>query len=145
MRVTVRFSFNRNCLKAQHRALELMQSSKWIENICFPKHFDNFTDEYPILAWFNPLVGKNLEQSQAVQNIVNGTSKPAPYLVFGPPGTGKTVTIVESIKQVWKLNENSHILATAPSNSAADLVAERILQSMPPSQVLRLYSPSRDL
>lgn len=42
----------------------------------------------------------NDEQEQAVQKIVSGSSRPAPYLVFGPPGTGKTVTLVESIKQV---------------------------------------------
>lgn len=42
----------------------------------------------------------NLEQYSAVCNIVAGVSKPAPFLVFGPPGTGKTVTIVEAIKQV---------------------------------------------
>ena len=42
----------------------------------------------------------NEEQEQAVKNIVTGTSRPIPYLVFGPPGTGKTVTIVEAIKQV---------------------------------------------
>lgn len=42
----------------------------------------------------------NLEQYTAVCNIVAGISKPAPYLVFGPPGTGKTVTMVEAIKQV---------------------------------------------
>ncbi len=43
---------------------------------------------------------ENHEQMSAVQHIVAGTSRPAPYLVFGPPGTGKTVTIVEAIKQV---------------------------------------------
>ena len=42
----------------------------------------------------------NSEQQQAVQKILSGSSRPAPYLVFGPPGTGKTVTLVEAIKQV---------------------------------------------
>ncbi len=49
---------------------------------------------------FDQKLEKNAEQKNAVCNIVAGTSKPAPYLVFGPPGTGKTVTIVEAIKQV---------------------------------------------
>lgn len=48
------------------------------------------------------MVQKNPEQCQAVQNIINGTSLPAPYLLFGPPGTGKTVTLVETMLQVSK-------------------------------------------
>ena len=49
---------------------------------------------------FNRQLGGNPEQCQAVQHILAGTSRPAPYLVFGPPGTGKTMTTVEAIKQV---------------------------------------------
>lgn len=49
---------------------------------------------------FDSKLEKNHEQYTAVCNIVAGVSKPAPYLVFGPPGTGKTVTMVEAIKQV---------------------------------------------
>lgn len=44
----------------------------------------------------------NKEQDCAIRHIVAGTSRPAPYIVFGPPGTGKTYTIVEAIKQVCR-------------------------------------------
>ena len=52
---------------------------------------------------FDKKIDENAEQRQAVKNILEGTSKPYPYLVFGPPGTGKTVTVVEAIKQVRML------------------------------------------
>ena len=53
-----------------------------------------------LFSWYDSKIANNEEQKQAVKNIVLGTSHPYPYLVFGPPGTGKTVTLVESIKQV---------------------------------------------
>lgn len=50
--------------------------------------------------WFNKAIEKNPEQQAAVRNIVHNSSQNSPYLVFGPPGTGKTVTLVETILQV---------------------------------------------
>lgn len=40
----------------------------------------------------------NYEQRIAVLNILE--EKDVPYLLFGPPGTGKTYTLVEAIYQV---------------------------------------------
>jgi len=144
MKVTVHFSFNRNSLRNQHRALELIKRNNALANICYPKKFGGFENDIKIPSWFNRLISMNPQQCQAVQNILCGTSKPAPYLIFGPPGTGKTVTIVESIKQIFHLKPESCVLATAPSNTAADLLAERILESVPKSKFIRLYGPSRD-
>ena len=56
---------------------------------------------------FDTKIERNPEQKQTVENILAGTSKPYPYLVFGPPGTGKTVTIVEAINQVKKASFQS--------------------------------------
>lgn len=49
---------------------------------------------------FNRQLENNPEQYAAVQRIVAGSSKPAPHLIFGPPGTGKTITLVEAMNQV---------------------------------------------
>ena len=46
-------------------------------------------------------------------------------LIHGPPGTGKTTTVVELILQAVKL-QNAKILACAPSNIAVDNIIERL-------------------
>lgn len=58
------------------------------------------------------------------------------------PGTGKTVTIVEAIHQLLLRDPEARILACAPSNSAADLIA-RNLMSIGITQLFRLNSLSR--
>ena len=59
------------------------------------------------------------------------------------PGTGKTVTIVEAIRQVLSHNPGAKILACAPSNSAADLIASRLRTGLSPQELFRFYAPSR--
>lgn len=58
--------------------------------------------------------------------------------------TGKTVTVVEAIKQIEKKEATCHILACAPSNSAADLLCKKILVHVDKHSVFRMYASSRD-
>lgn len=63
----------------------------------------------------------NKSQNDAVNSIL--ASKDIAIL-HGPPGTGKTTTIIQALKLLSK-QENT-ILATAPSNAAVDLLTEKL-------------------
>uniref|UniRef100_A0A7N6FF99 RNA helicase n=1 Tax=Anabas testudineus TaxID=64144 RepID=A0A7N6FF99_ANATE len=145
MKFHVEFTINRVTLRLQHRAAELANQYR-LEKVLFPTAptFVSGQTVLPKLKLFDWKLERNPEQYQAVQHIVAGTSKPAPYLVFGPPGTGKTVTLVEAIKQIEKTQASYHILACAPSNSAADLLCRKILEHVDEHKVFRLYASSRD-
>ncbi|XP_066499872.1 putative helicase mov-10-B.2 [Hoplias malabaricus] len=144
MRFTVEFTVNRILLRLQHRAVQLAVQHK-LQDVLFPTRSNAATRKAELsLRLFDRHLEQNIEQYTAVCNIVAGVSKPAPYLVFGPPGTGKTVTVVEAIKQVEKTGANVRILACAPSNSAADQLCEKLLQHVDPYNVFRMYASSRD-
>merc|ERR1719228_78152 len=127
-----------------HRALTLASSLGMVTKVFFPKATTLGTFlGLPNLKFFNPLVEGNPEQRTAVQAIVSKLSGSAPYVVFGPPGTGKTVTLVEAIKQAWRRYPDAHILATAPSNTAADLLTEHLAEHISKEELLRLHAASR--
>ena len=60
-------------------------------------------------------------------------------VIHGPPGTGKTTTIVEIVKTLVEKGER--VLVCASSNAAVDVLTERIAKSNIP--VVRLGNPSK--
>ncbi|KAK9933257.1 hypothetical protein M0R45_020458 [Rubus argutus] len=89
----------------------------------------------------------NEEQICAVEMILGCKGGP-PYVIHGPPGTGKTKTIVEAILQLYKNREKARILVCAPSNSAADHVLEKLLTEkadvvVQENEIFRLNAPTR--
>ncbi|XP_029011902.1 putative helicase mov-10-B.1 [Betta splendens] len=145
MKFNVEFIINRLTLRIQHRAAEMAHAFR-LQKVLFPAASDPspLQTDPPKLRLFDMKLERNPEQYRAVQHIVAGSSKPAPYLVFGPPGTGKTVTLVEAIKQIEKTQDHCRILACAPSNSAADLLCTKILDHVDEFKVHRMYASSRD-
>lgn len=146
MKFRVEFTVNRIPVRLQHRAVHMAVQHN-LKDVLFPVASRSLNPvSPPALRLFDRKLECNFEQYSAVCNIVAGTSKPAPYLVFGPPGTGKTVTIVEAIKQVEKNIPNAYILACAPSNSAADQLCEKLITSehVDACKIYRLYASSRN-
>ncbi|WP_421943743.1 AAA domain-containing protein [Pedobacter sp.] len=79
----------------------------------------------------------NQSQIDAVNKILSANEL---AIVHGPPGTGKTTTLVEAIKAVSKL-EKQKILVVAPSNTAVDLLTEKLAENG--LNVVRVGNPAR--
>ncbi|TEB29940.1 P-loop containing nucleoside triphosphate hydrolase protein, partial [Coprinellus micaceus] len=134
------FQLNRIVLRRQHEALDSPFNQ---ERVFFPtpQHIGKAGPQASTrrIAFCNPLIGANPRQAEAVKEIASLKPGSVPFIVFGPPGTGKTVTVVEAIRQLLlPKNPNIRILACAPSNSAADLIAERLSSALSPTEMLRI-------
>ena len=79
----------------------------------------------------------NVIQQQAIKRIIEANEL---VIVHGPPGTGKTTTLVHAIKQLVQ-KESQQILVTAPSNAAVDLLSEKL--SDEGLNIVRVGNPAR--
>ncbi len=70
-------------------------------------------------------VNKNLNESQQ-QAVKAITQNESITIVHGPPGTGKTTTLIEAIIQLIHAGEK--VLVSAPSNTAVDHISKGLIQ-----------------
>jgi len=78
----------------------------------------------------------NASQQQAVRF---GLSARDLAIIHGPPGTGKTTTVVELIRQA--ISQGKKVLACAPSNTAVDNLLERLVAA--DCRAVRVGHPAR--
>jgi ATP-dependent RNA/DNA helicase IGHMBP2 len=78
----------------------------------------------------------NPSQNAAIRDILANKDV---AIIHGPPGTGKTTTLVQAIKRLCAV-ENT-VLVTAPSNTATDLLTEKL--ALEGLKVVRLGNISR--
>ena len=88
-----------------------------------------------VTTYANPAL--NATQQAAVNKIVQANEL---AIVHGPPGTGKTTTLVAAIQALIKQGEKQ-ILVVAPSNTAVDLLSEKLTDVG--LNVLRVGNPAR--
>ena len=78
----------------------------------------------------------NATQEEAVNKVLQAKDV---EVVHGPPGTGKTTTLVEAINEV--LMRESQVLVCAQSNTAVDWISEKLVDRG--ISVLRIGNPTR--
>ena len=78
----------------------------------------------------------NRSQQDAIQKVVECQEV---SIIHGPPGTGKTTTLVEAI--IETLQREAQVLVCAPSNAAVDWISEQLMRRS--VHVLRVGNPLR--
>jgi ATP-dependent RNA/DNA helicase IGHMBP2 len=104
-----------------------------LRNVLLNKQKASFEENVPDYFYVHDL---NESQNKAVRNILAAKDV---AIIHGPPGTGKTTTMVEAVKLT--LQNEKQVLVTAPSNTAVDLLTEKLAQKG--LKVLRIGNPAR--
>ncbi|KAL9124953.1 MAG: hypothetical protein Q9217_005776 [Psora testacea] len=119
----------------------------WVRQMLFPQESDGVIQtKLPSavfnLTWYDKEL--NYEQKKAVNSVVTRNYGNLPFLLYGPPGSGKTKTVCETVMLLASDPEfRGSILLCAPSNPAADTLTERLRKYLTPKDMFRLNNCSR--
>lgn len=105
-------------------------------DMTFRKVGEDDTEMHPELQKLNP-------EQAATAHLLATHAPHVPFLISGPPGTGKTRTLVGATLAILKNQPNARILLCAPSNTAADTLALRLKEHLSPSELFRMNHPTR--
>ena len=147
-KVHVHFVLSRTTYRLAHQALD--DAKDW-HHLVFPASTTTLDDDGPQrlrpIIEEGPLMrkqydrGLNKRQELAVTAMLDRSSKP--FILFGPPGTGKTRTLVEAA--IRAVCAGYRVLVAAPTNYAADLACERLGEALGNREPMkRIYAYSRE-
>jgi ATP-dependent RNA/DNA helicase IGHMBP2 len=109
------------------KVLNELENNKPLFKLFEQLHGDAITNSSPLpLANITiPFRNHQLNNSQQ-QAVIAITQNENITIVHGPPGTGKTTTLIEAISQLIKAGEK--ILVSAPSNTAVDNISKGLIK-----------------
>ena len=134
--VGVQLSFDETSYKQMFEALDRTMNAKnnrlaYLRDLFYShQKAQHYSFEPMRFPWLNPT------QEQAVNEVLRAKDV---AIVHGPPGTGKTTTLVEAINET--LMRESQVLVCAQSNMAVDWISEKLVDRG--INVLRIGNPTR--
>lgn len=134
--IGVQLSFDETSYKLMFDALDRVMKAKnnrlaYLRDLFYShQKAGRFSFEPMKFPWLNPT------QERAVNEVLWAKDV---AIVHGPPGTGKTTTLVEAINET--LMRESQVLVCAQSNMAVDWISEKLVDRG--INVLRIGNPTR--
>ena len=134
--IGVQLSFDETSYKLMFEALDRVMKAKnnrlaYLRDLFYShQKAGRFSFEPMKFPWLNPT------QERAVNEVLWAKDV---AIVHGPPGTGKTTTLVEAINET--LMRESQVLVCAQSNMAVDWISEKLVDRG--MNVLRIGNPTR--
>lgn len=134
--IGVQLSFDETSYKLMFEALDRVMKAKnnrlaYLRDLFYyHQKAGRFSFEPMKFPWLNPT------QERAVNEVLWAKDV---AIVHGPPGTGKTTTLVEAINET--LMRESQVLVCAQSNMAVDWISEKLVDRG--INVLRIGNPTR--